>query len=82
MPGLRERSAWSTLVRGHLRRELLIPGFGGDFAEVFDGWLQWARGRNRRSDTVDLHLPSYAGLDPAMVVCTFVQGEIHGPSVS
>ena len=82
MPGLRETCFEHPSFLGAYAPQLLIPGFGGEFEKVFDDWLDWSRGRNRRSDTIDLHLPSYAGLSPATVTCTFAQGELHGPSVS
>lgn len=82
MPGLRETCLEHPSFLGAYAPQLLIPGFGGEFERTFDDWLEWSRDRGRRSDTIDLHLPSYAGLSPATVTCTFVQGELHGPPVS
>ncbi len=82
MPGLRDTCFEHPSFLGAYAPQLLIPGFGGDFEPVFDEWLEWCRDRSGPRETIDLHLPSYAGLDAASITCTFVQGELHGPSVS
>jgi hypothetical protein len=81
MPGLRDTCHEHPSFLGAYAPQLLIPGFGGDFEDVFDQWLTSAQERGRRSDTSDLHRGTYDDLDPGLVTCTFVQGELHGPPV-
>jgi hypothetical protein len=81
MPGLCETCIEHPSFLGAYAPQLLIPGFGGQFEPMFDAWLDHAEKEGRRSDTVSLHLSSYADLDAALVTCTFFQGEHNGPSV-
>lgn len=60
--------------------QLLIPGFGGRFENVFDEMLAEHTGR-LDGDLIALHLKSYEDLRPGFITCDFVQGPLLGPQV-
>jgi len=81
MPGLIETALNNPSFLAAYAPQLTIPGFGGAFESIFDEWVEDCRRRGRLSDTIALHAPDHFRTTESSIVCTFVQGEIMGPSV-
>jgi len=82
MPGLMETCFEHPSYLGAYAPQLLIPGFGGPFEEVFDRWLAYAEGRGRADETIALHKTDYSADDPEYLAGAFVMGELNGPPVA
>lgn len=64
--------------------QLVIPGFGGPLEDEIQRLYQIAAeftGR-RRPEQLALRAPDFWDMDPALVACHYVQGDIMGPSTT
>jgi hypothetical protein len=82
MPGLLETCFQHPSYLGAYAPQLLIPGFGGPFEELFDDWLTYAQDKGRVGETIALHKSSYKGERADLLAEAFAIGELHGPSVA
>lgn len=80
-PGLYETCMEHPRYLGSYAPQLLIPGFGGPFEELFDEWLNAEKENSGGLETIGLHLSSYEGQKPSELACAFVQGPLFSPEV-
>lgn len=94
--GLAEVSSEFPQIVAAYAPQLLIPGFSGEFEEIFDELLNASMAEAKRKTSgsgltvngepphCDIHVafrhPTFGNYRPASVACQFVQGDIGGPS--